>query len=67
MIAEIGCWNAERGEARETPIGAGISVHFGEVLVGNIVEAQRLEYTFLADTVNVASRLDGSCAKPVRP
>jgi adenylate cyclase len=58
MIAEIGRWNAERARAGEAPIGIGIGVHYGEVVVGNIGDARRLEYTVLGDTVNVANRLE---------
>jgi adenylate cyclase len=58
MIADIGRWNAERERAGDEPIGIGIGVHYGEVLVGNIGDARRLEYTVLGDTVNVASRLE---------
>jgi len=58
MIAEVGRWNAERAKAGEAPIGIGVGVHYGEVVVGNIGDARRLEYTVLGDTVNVASRLE---------
>lgn len=58
MIAEIQRWNAERTKAGDPPIGIGVGVHYGEVVVGNIGDARRLEYTVLGDTVNVASRLE---------
>ena len=58
MIAEIERWNFERARSGEVPVGIGIGVHFGEVIVGNIGDARRLEYTVLGDTVNVASRLE---------
>jgi adenylate cyclase len=58
MIDEIRGWSAERARRGEAPIEIGIGVHYGEVLVGNIGDARRLEYTVLGDTVNVASRLE---------
>lgn len=58
MIAEIERWNDERALTDEAPIGIGIGVHYGEVLVGNLGDAQRLEYTILGDAVNIASRLE---------
>jgi adenylate cyclase len=56
MIAEVWRWNVERARTGDVPIGTGIGVHCGEVLVGNIGDARRLEYTVLGDTVHVASR-----------
>ncbi|GBC99575.1 Adenylate cyclase 1 [bacterium HR17] len=35
----------------------GIGVHVGEAMVGNIGSAQRVQYTALGDTVNLAARL----------
>ena len=58
MIEEMQRWNAERGARGEAAVSLGVGVHYGEVLVGNIGDARRLEYTVLGDTVNVASRLE---------
>ncbi|WP_455275023.1 adenylate/guanylate cyclase domain-containing protein [Rhizobium herbae] len=58
MIEEIRVWNLARTERGEVNISFGIGVHYGNVVVGNIGHAQRLEYTVVGDTVNVASRLE---------
>jgi len=58
MIEDIRGWSAERVRRGEMPIEIGVGVHYGDVLVGNIGDQRRLEYTVLGDTVNVASRLE---------
>lgn len=58
MIDEINQWNRERAALNAPAIKVGIGVHYGEVIVGNIGDERRLEYTVLGDTVNVASRLE---------
>lgn len=54
MLAEMKRWNVERARKDQEPIEIGIGLHYGEVVVGNIGHAQRLEFTVLGDAVNVA-------------
>ena len=58
MIEEIRVWNIVRAARGEVNISIGIGMHYGNVVVGNIGHSQRLEYTVLGDTVNLASRLE---------
>ncbi|PCH70799.1 MAG: guanylate cyclase [Rhodobacteraceae bacterium] len=57
MVVEIEKWNVERENAGEPAICAGIGLHYGSVVLGDI-GANRLEFAVIGNTVNVSSRLE---------
>jgi adenylate cyclase len=54
QVARLGLERVERGLA---PIRIGIGLHHGPAVVGNIGSAERMQYTAIGDTVNIAARL----------
>ena len=59
MIEKLAAMNAEL-DGTDTPrLGIGIGIHSGTAIVGSMGSEDRLEYTAIGDTVNLAARVEG--------
>lgn len=56
-LAELNERRIQRGQA---PIRIGIGLHSGPAISGTIGSTERMEYTVIGDTVNMASRIESS-------
>ena len=57
MRRAMAAWNERRAQSRKRSLEIGIGINTGDVLGGWIGAEDRLEYTLIGETVNLASRL----------
>ncbi len=56
---ELILYNSQRFSYGYQPINIGIGIHTGNLMLGTIGESQRMDTTVIADSVNLASRIEG--------
>ena len=59
MQREITAYNVNREDKNKLPLSVGMGMHFGPLVMGIIGDNERNEPSTIADTVNVASRMEG--------
>ena len=59
ILEELRSYNQERIHYGLKSIEAGIGIHTGNLMLGTIGEQERMDTTVIADSVNLASRLEG--------
>ncbi|MFN7988210.1 MAG: adenylate/guanylate cyclase domain-containing protein [Thermoanaerobaculia bacterium] len=64
LVENVKAWNLERVARGEPPVGVRIGVNTGNAVVGDIGSEQRVDYTVLGNTVNVAARIEEYVAGP---
>ncbi len=64
LLEAVLAWNVERAAAGEPPVSLRIGINTGNAVVGDIGSDQRVDYTVLGNTVNVAARLEEYVAGP---
>ncbi len=60
MQESLVAFNEEQKKLGKPELNVGIGINSGVVVVGNIGSDQRMEYTAIGDSVNLASRLEGA-------
>jgi len=57
-LQQVHRYNADRTNSGYQPIKVGVGVHFGQMMVGIVGEAERMQGDAFSDHVNLASRLE---------
>lgn len=63
MFEELKSYNARRKDLGRPPIKIGVGIHTGNLMLGTVGEAKRMEGTVISDSVNLASRLESLTKK----
>ncbi len=64
LLESVLAWNVDRAAAGEPPVALRIGINTGNAVIGDIGSDQRVDYTVLGNTVNVAARLEEYVAGP---
>jgi adenylate cyclase len=59
MLEHLGSFNEKIEAKGKDPIQIGIGLNSGPAVVGSVGSPQRMQYTAIGDTTNVASRVEG--------
>ena len=59
MHQVVGEFNEERDREGLKPIGIGVGLHTGSLMLGTIGNAERMQWSVVSDAVNLAARLEG--------
>jgi signal transduction histidine kinase/DNA-binding response OmpR family regulator len=57
-LQQVQAYNCDREKSGYQPIEVGVGVHFGQMMVGIVGEAARMQGDAFSDNVNLASRLE---------
>jgi len=67
MQKDLETLNEKRRARGDVVIEVGMGLNFGPVIAGNIGSPDRMEYTVIGDTVNVASRIESATKELKQP